>query len=191
MSEQTAISGETLTTIGVSGATCGGCARKIRLSLEEVPGVSRITVNLAGQQVKVEGTAEPEAMLEAIRANGYGAELLASVAPEVPPSPAPDVGEAPAAGPTDTNEPIRQEATPANAPAAAAPLVNLAITGATCAACVRRIEGALRKVPGVIEANMNFADRTAEVVGPVEPDALVQAVTATGYGAAVIEDEAQ
>src|SRR5690606_36081638 len=65
------------------------------------------------------------------------------------------------------------------------------LTGATCAAGVRPIEGALRQVPGVIEANMNFADRTAEVVGPVEPDALVQAVTATGYGAAVIEDEAQ
>src|SRR5690606_9287873 len=169
MNEQTVTSGETLTTIGVSGATCGGCARKIRLSLEEVPGVSRITVNLADQQVKVEGTADPEAMLEAIRANGYGAELLASVAPKVPPSPAPAVGEAPAAGPADTNEPVGSEATPAKVPAADVPLVNLAITGATCAACVRRIEGALRQVPGVIEANMNFADRSAEVVGPVEP----------------------
>src|SRR5690606_8718367 len=156
MSEQTAISGETLTTIGVSGATCGGCARKIRLSLEEVPGVSRITVNLADQQVKVEGTAEPEAMLEAIRANGYGAELLASVAPEVPPSPAPNVEEAPAGSFSDTHEPMSQETAPAVAPAADVPLVNLAITGATCAACVRRIEGALRQVPGVIEANMNF-----------------------------------
>ncbi len=189
MNEQAAIS-ETLTTIGISGATCGGCARKIRLSLEEVPGVSRITVNLADQQVKVEGTAEPEAMLEAIRANGYGAELLASVAPEAP-KPAPAVGEAPAASPTDTREPMSHETEPAVATAADAPLVNLAITGATCAACVRRIEGALRQVPGVIEANMNFADRTAEVVGPVEPDALVQAVTAAGYGASVIEDEVQ
>src|SRR5690606_33598455 len=108
MSEQTPTSGETLTTIGVSGATCGGCARKIRLSLEEVPGVSRITVNLADQQVKVEGTADPEAMLEAIRANGYGAELVATVAPAVPEPPS-DASETPAAPQTNARGPNASE----------------------------------------------------------------------------------
>src|SRR5690606_19701135 len=66
----------------------------------------------------------------------------------------------------------------------------LTITGATCAGCVRKIEGALRNVPGVMEASVNFADRTAEVIGDVPPDQLVQAVVEAGYGASVIEDEA-
>jgi Cu+-exporting ATPase len=42
-------------------------------------------------------------------------------------------------------------------------LTHLAIRGMTCAACVGRVERALRKVPGVAEAQVNFATETAAV----------------------------
>src|SRR5690606_38321555 len=76
--------------IRVSGATCGGCARKIQQALETLPGVSRVEVQLPEQLVQVTGSAEPDALLEAIRALNYGAELATPEQSEVvePPAPA-------------------------------------------------------------------------------------------------------
>jgi len=64
----------------------------------------------------------------------------------------------------------------------------LAITGATCAACVRTIENALRNTAGVTQAQMNFADRTARVSGSADTQALITAVEKAGYGASPLDD---
>src|SRR5690606_10110892 len=133
--------------IRVSGATCGGCARKIRQALEALPGVHQVDVRLPEQLVHVAGSAEPDALLEAIRALDYGAELETTARTET------------------VEAPVPAEATPQVPTALDAPLVSLAITGATCAGCVRKIENALRQVPGVERADVNFGDRTAEVEG--------------------------
>ena len=39
----------------------------------------------------------------------------------------------------------------------------LGIEGMTCAACVTRVERALRRVPGVEDASVNLATETAQV----------------------------
>ncbi|MDP2706951.1 MAG: heavy metal translocating P-type ATPase, partial [Burkholderiales bacterium] len=70
----------------------------------------------------------------------------------------------------------------------------LSISGMTCAGCVATVENALKDVPGVIEATINFAEHTATVRGSVDTQALVAAVTASGYGAAELrgaEDESE
>jgi Cu+-exporting ATPase len=69
--------------------------------------------------------------------------------------------------------------------------ITLAITGARCAGCVNTIEKALRGVAGVERAAMNFADRTAQVAGDVEADALVAAVRAAGYQAQPLDVAAE
>jgi Cu+-exporting ATPase len=59
------------------------------------------------------------------------------------------------------------------------------ITGMTCAACANRIEKGLKKVPGVAEANVNFALETATVSYDAEQtDAgeLEAKISALGYG---------
>src|SRR4051794_2164543 len=65
--------------------------------------------------------------------------------------------------------------------------VDLAITGMTCAACVRRVEKVLSAVPGVSEVSVNLATERAHVVGS-HPDiaALRRAVEKAGYEAAEI-----
>ena len=65
------------------------------------------------------------------------------------------------------------------------PRVRLKIRGMTCAACVRRVEKALARVPGVESALVNLATEEAEVAlkEPVAPEVLIEAVQKTGYAA--------
>ncbi|WP_329611080.1 heavy metal translocating P-type ATPase [Sandaracinus amylolyticus] len=66
-------------------------------------------------------------------------------------------------------------------------VVQLEIVGMTCAACVRRVENALKKVEGVRDASVNLPFHRATVtIDPdvTTPDALVQAVSRAGYGVA-------
>jgi P-type Cu+ transporter len=61
----------------------------------------------------------------------------------------------------------------------------------TCASCVGRVERALEKVPGVLEASVNLANEKATVgyiAGEVQPRDLEKAVEGAGYGV-VREDE--
>jgi Cu+-exporting ATPase len=65
--------------------------------------------------------------------------------------------------------------------------LDLPITGMTCASCANRIERKLNKLDGV-DASVNYATERATVTydpGAVQPDALVAAVEAAGYQAAL------
>ncbi|GIV58687.1 MAG: copper-translocating P-type ATPase [Rhodothermaceae bacterium] len=88
-----------------------------------------------------------------------------------PPPPKPD---APAGGPTPTSE--------------RAETFTLRITGMTCAACARRVEKALARLDGVLEAHVNLATERATVrfdPARVDRSALVEAVAQSGYGVPV------
>lgn len=68
----------------------------------------------------------------------------------------------------------------------------LSITGMTCAACAARIEKGLRKLPGVLEANVNLALETATVeydAGQVGVNDLIRQVEKLGYQAAAKGDQ--
>jgi P-type Cu+ transporter len=59
------------------------------------------------------------------------------------------------------------------------------VSGLTCASCVGRVERALTKVPGVLEANVNLANERATVeylAGEVETRKLEKAIEGAGYG---------
>lgn len=62
----------------------------------------------------------------------------------------------------------------------------VAVEGMTCASCVGRIEGSLKKLPGVKSASVNLATEKAKVAvvsGVVSLDDVLQAVTRAGYTA--------
>ncbi|MHB1083361.1 MAG: heavy metal translocating P-type ATPase [Thiobacillus sp.] len=63
----------------------------------------------------------------------------------------------------------------------------LDITGMTCASCSARVEKALGKVPGVLEATVNLATEqaTIKVAKGITVPTLIAAVERAGYGAAV------
>src|SRR3954453_19897328 len=69
--------------------------------------------------------------------------------------------------------------------------IELPITGMTCASCVNRVEKALKKTPGVLDATVNLASEQASVTyapASVGWGELKAAVEKAGYG--VIETDA-
>ncbi|HEX2943316.1 MAG TPA: heavy metal translocating P-type ATPase, partial [Rhodopila sp.] len=65
----------------------------------------------------------------------------------------------------------------------AAVAIDVAIEGMTCASCVRRVEKAISRVPGVANVAVNLGTEQARVAfdGPPDTAALASAVGAAGY----------
>src|ERR1700739_981098 len=64
--------------------------------------------------------------------------------------------------------------------------MTLAVEGIGCAGCIRKIEGGLAKLPGVVDARVNFTERRLAVDWrDVEIDAarIVDALAQIGYRA--------
>ena len=78
---------------------------------------------------------------------------------------------------------------------AATPPLQLQIGGMTCAACVMRVERALKKVPGVADASVNIATERATVHGGADvaaqalQAAAVAAVEKAGYEATLVRED--
>ena len=72
-------------------------------------------------------------------------------------------------------------------------IVDLTVTGMTCAACQANVQRALSRQAGVTQASVNLITGQARVTfhpGAVQPSQLVSAVEAIGYGAAPVGVEA-
>ena len=70
---------------------------------------------------------------------------------------------------------------------------DLKISGMTCAGCVRNVENALKRTPGVIAASVNLMTEQASVQyepAVTQPQALIKAVESAGYGASEIKTAA-
>ena len=69
--------------------------------------------------------------------------------------------------------------------------LELSIGGMTCASCVGRVERALNKVAGVKSVSVNLANERAhlELLGQVDPQQLISAVSKAGYTASVWQAE--
>ncbi|KVO24963.1 copper-transporting ATPase [Burkholderia ubonensis] len=139
----------------IEGMTCASCVARVEKALAGVPGVTRVSVNLATERATVDAAGVPASQLaHAVKQAGYQATPVA-------------------------------EPEPAIAPDAALGAIELDIGGMTCASCAGRVEKALSNVPGVARASVNLATERATVHGaaPLAPAALIAAVTAAGYRA--------
>ncbi len=72
--------------------------------------------------------------------------------------------------------------------------VELAVSGMTCASCVRHVTKALERVPGVDEASVNLATERASVASPsdapVAVASLIAAIEHAGYRASLVVESA-
>lgn len=60
----------------VPDMTCGGCAASVRKALGAVDGVEEVQIDLATKDVRVVGSAKPDALRTAIAKAGFEAEGL-------------------------------------------------------------------------------------------------------------------
>src|SRR5213078_2307561 len=151
-------------TFAVEGMTCASCAMRIEKGLKKVPGVTDAQVNLATEQAAVTydpAQTDPEQMMRKVEAVGYKALPL-----KIPPA-LPIVAQVP----DDVH-------------------VTFMLEGMTCASCAMRIEKGLKKVPGVIDAQVNLAtERGTVTYDPTQTqvEQMVQKVEAVGYKATPLE----
>ena len=61
------------TTITVEGISCGHCEQTVEEALEEVSGVTAVTVDRESEQASVDGEAEVTALVGAVEDAGYTA----------------------------------------------------------------------------------------------------------------------
>ncbi|MEJ2346675.1 MAG: heavy metal-associated domain-containing protein [Gammaproteobacteria bacterium] len=63
------------TTLKVTGMTCQHCVAAVTKALQQVPGVTTADVSLKQGQATIDGSADPAALLAAVKEEGYSAEL--------------------------------------------------------------------------------------------------------------------
>ena len=158
----------------LDGLSCGHCVKRVKESLEKRPDVDTAEVTITSAQVT--GSASAEALIDTIKEAGYGAELSHPKADPLAESSIPSeaLTAAPTSLPADASYDDSQQ---------------LLIDGMSCASCVSRVQNALSGVPGVTQARVNLAERTALVMGSASASELISAVEKVGYGAEAIEDD--
>jgi len=162
--------------LNLDGLSCGHCVKRVKESLEKRPDVEQAEVTI--EHATVTGSASPQALIATVQEAGYGASVSHPKA-----------------------KPLAESSLPSEALTAASPELpaasdlddsqQLLINGMSCASCVSRVQKALQAVPGVTQARVNLAERTALVMGSAPAADLVSAVEKAGYGAEAIEDDAK
>ncbi|MGT3244130.1 copper-exporting P-type ATPase CopA [Yersinia enterocolitica] len=179
----------------LSGLSCGHCTESTRKALEAVPGVIAADVSL--DNAKVYGKVEAQTLIDAVEQAGYHSTLPGAQSPKAEPltHSAPSSPEYLAAAsstiPAATTDIKNTQPSHPLAESADNDSVQLLLTGMSCASCVSKVQNALQSVDGVEVARVNLAERSALVTGHPSNEALIAAVKNAGYGAEIIEDEAE
>ncbi|MDL4913596.1 MAG: copper-exporting P-type ATPase CopA [Enterobacterales bacterium endosymbiont of Blomia tropicalis] len=161
----------------LDGLSCGHCVKRVKEALEQRSDVEQAEVTQ--QEAQIVGDAEAAELIATVEQAGYHASLKAD-------------NSHPKSEPLTAAEPLPEALTTefTSQPAEKTlPAHFLLIDGMSCASCVSRVEKALQQVEGVSQARVNLGERSALVLGNVEPQQLVAAVDGAGYGAQIIEDE--
>ena len=59
----------------VTGMHCAACSASVEKAVKKVPGVESCAVSLLTNSMGIEGTAAPDAVIQAVQNAGYGASL--------------------------------------------------------------------------------------------------------------------
>ncbi|MBW7983772.1 copper-exporting P-type ATPase CopA [Enterobacillus tribolii] len=173
--------------LALEGLSCGHCVASVSKALQQVEGVEKADVTQ--DHATIVGNAAATALIAAVEAAGYHAALAGETAhPKTEPLTAP-VSPALPESLAAANSPATETA--ATAAADDDDSTQLLLEGMSCASCVLKVQKALQGVPGVTQARVNLAERSALVTGRGDPQALIQAVEKAGYGAEIIQDEAK
>lgn len=63
---------DVMVTLKIEGMTCDHCVKAVSAALQQIPSVTDVRVDLKHGRAEVDGTAEVERLMAAVRAEGYG-----------------------------------------------------------------------------------------------------------------------
>jgi Cu+-exporting ATPase len=157
------------TTRIIPGMSCQGCVKRMRESVQSIDPHAEVSGVPSEKRLEVISTLATTKLDQVLADAGYPpAETVAN----------------------ETTEPAN---TSADAEATVSYASNgkqqrLAISGMTCASCVKSVQQALQRTQGVETASVNFGTHSAQVFGSADTQTLVSAVESAGYGAEPIVD---
>lgn len=170
----------------VPDMSCQGCVKRMREAIQAQDPEAEVSGTPAEHRLEVISSLGDVELDRVLADAGYPPETFtetSSIEPtanaetdagiDVEPEPAPDTAPEPAPTAESASDGATQR---------------LSITGMTCAGCVKSVQQALERTPGVEAATVNLGNHTAQVRGRADTQALIDAVDAVGYGAEPILD---
>jgi P-type Cu+ transporter len=206
----------TMLSLDVEGMMCQkNCGTTVQRALAGVQGVNRAEVSLLDKRARVWGTAPPQALIAAVEAIGFGAEMSPTVVLDVEGmmcqkncgstvqqalSAVPGVTRAVVSfahksarvwgSASLTAEALIKAVDAVGFDAALAPDVVLAVEGMMCQKnCGTTAQNALSAVAGVTRAEVSHPNKQAKVWGSAASSALIAALDAVGFDAAAATAE--
>ena len=161
----------------VPGMNCQGCVKRMREAIQALDDSADVTGTPAEKHLDVTTTLDSTRLDQALKEAGYPPGELAAQDNE------PD-----SAVETDPSAQTTTGSQTAEHKASGNQQTRLAISGMSCASCVKSVQKALEKTPGVDTASVNFGTHTAQVFGQADSQALIDAVDSAGYSAEPIVD---
>ena len=170
------------TTRTIPGMNCQGCVKRMREAIQSGDPEADVTGIPSEKRLEVVSTLTDAELDQRLTAAGYppGEAALEEAAPD-------DVDNQPeTAAPADAE--AEKTASAHSQSQGQGKKQRLAISGMTCASCVKSVQKALERTEGVDTASVNFGTHSAQVFGSAETQALIAAVESAGYGAEPIVD---
>ncbi|KAK4160999.1 copper-transporting ATPase 2 [Cladorrhinum sp. PSN259] len=158
----------TITTVKVTGMTCGACTSAIEGGFKDVSGVKHFSVSLLSERAVIEhdpSLLTADAICEIIEDRGFDAELVESTTKE------PDLKH------TGENSKSTTATT------------TVAIDGMTCGACTSAVEQGFRDVDGLIRFNISLLAERAVIthdLTKLAADKIVEIIEDRGFDAKLL-----
>lgn len=160
-----------ITTVKVTGMTCGACTSAIEGGFKDVTGVKHFSISLLSERAVIEhdpALLTAEAICEIIEDRGFDAELLES----------------------SKKEPEAKFATAESTKTASlTATTTVAIDGMTCAACTSSVENGFARVPGVLRFKISLLAERAVITHDTTKcpaDKIVETIEDLGFDAKII-----
>ncbi|KAK4227244.1 hypothetical protein QBC38DRAFT_478335 [Podospora fimiseda] len=159
-----------ITTVKVTGMTCGACTSAIEGGFKDVSGVKHFSVSLLSERAVIEHDPDlltAEAICEIIEDRGFDAELVESTPKE------PELNT--------VGESTRSKSTTAT--------TTVAIDGMTCGACTSAVEQGFKNVDGLIRFNISLLAERAVIthdLTKLTADKIVEIIEDRGFDAKLL-----
>ncbi|NYT72697.1 heavy metal translocating P-type ATPase [Halomonas sp. QX-2] len=167
-----------VTTRTIPGMNCQGCVKRMREAVQNGDPSADVIGTPSEKRLEVVSSLTDAELDQRLTEAGYppGEAALEETTPDG------------ATKQPDTTPPAKAEKAASPPSQGQGKKQRLAISGMTCASCVKSVQKALERTEGVDTASVNFGTHSAQVFGSAKTQALIAAVESAGYGAEPIVD---